>query len=240
MSSNPETTLPMSLRVEDVSTSPEMQALVSGRIDLRRVPQKGKLRCGVDPLGASRAVRADPRSNQKPPKRKTPKGTDHEARQLWLSHPLLRDVWLTVWVSPSVWEIAHQLSIFWKLEPVDRDDQLVVGVQQRISDLRMLGVVISSTLTENHRKPNGAEVAGYELLSGILTDPPPARDTVLDFTAELYRLCNSDEAQKAVFAEIDRQARERRTKAEKRIAKAVAAMSPATASNDNSKEKGAA
>lgn len=234
LSKGTPTLLPISLdmkRHDDLG----MVALVSGRVDLRKKPDSGRLRCGVDPLGAHRVARLDPRSNSR--KRKA-KEADRMARQLWLSHPLLPGAWLLVWVSPAVFEIAKQFEIFYTVEPVDREEQLLVGVLQRISDLRMLGVVIASEWTENHRRQSGAEVARYELLSGISTTPPPEGETVLDFSAELARLFAESTAQKAVLDEIARQAAKRERHAKARLAKAAAAMLPATASNDN--EEGAA
>lgn len=214
-----------------------ISALVSARVDLRKTPEGGRLRCGVDPLGAHRVARADPRSNSR---KMTAKEADREARQLWLSHPLLPKTWLSVFVSPATHEIARQFEIFSVLEPIDREEQPVVGVQQRISDLRMLGAVIVSGWTENHRRATGAEVARYELLSGISTTAPPDEDTVLDFNAELARLFAEDEAQQAVLSEIARQSAERETRAKARIAKAAAAVSKMIPATANENERGAA
>jgi hypothetical protein len=227
--------LPISLRMEETS-SPAIQKAVAGRVDLRHDPAKGRLRCGVDPLAALRIARPDPRTNMKG-RKATPKEADKAAKELWLSHPVQPGAWLHVWVSPAVWEIARQLEIFWKLEPRHRDEQALVGVLQRVSDLRMLSVVIVSERTENHRRPNGAEVAGYELLSGISTTAPQNAEAVLSFSAELSRLFATDEAQKIVLGEIEKQNAERLSRASHRLAKAAASMIPATA-NDN--KKGAA
>lgn len=215
--------------------APDMQTALAGRVDLRKLPTEGQLRCGVDPVGAHRVARLDPRSNSG--RVKKGKQADSEAREIWISHPTLPNTWLHVWVSPAVFEIARELEIFLKLAPSRRDEQVIVGTLQRVSDLRMLGVVILSVWTENHRRPNGSEVAEYELLSDISTTPPPESEAVLEFSDELARLFATDEAQRAVLTEIDRAARERRRKVEARLAKARDAILPATA---NGNRKGAA
>jgi hypothetical protein len=206
---------------------PDMHKLVAGRVDLIRQPTEGSMRCGVDPLGAQRVSKPDPRHDPRLKKRKlSAKELDRQARELWISHPYLPRTWLHVWVSPAVHEVAKELEIFLCLEPSRRDAQTVLAIAQRISDLRMLGVVIVSVWVANHRQKNGPEVTQYELLSGISTSHPPEDEDVFEFSAELARLFASNEAQRVVLDAIERRAIAQRKRAERRLAKANDALNP--------------
>lgn len=220
---------------------PDMQKLVAGRIDLVRKPSEGNMRCGVDPLGAQRVSKPDPRHDPRLKKRKlSAKELDRQARELWITHPYLPKTWLHVWVSPAVHEVANELEIFLCLEPSRRDAQTILAIAQRISDLRMLGVVIVSRWVENHRRANGPEVTQYDLLSGISTTPPPEGEDVIEFSAELARLFASNQAQTAVLGAIDRRAIAQRQRAERKLAKASAALEASRPATAIEKEAGAA
>jgi hypothetical protein len=211
---------------------PEMQKLVAGRVDLLRQPTDGNMRCGVDPLGAQRVARHDPRHDPRLKQRElSAKELDRQAREMWITHPSLSNTWLHVWVSPAVHEVARELEIFLCLEPSRRDTQTILAIAQRISDLRMLGVVIVSVWVANHRQKSGPQVVQYDLLSGISTSPPANGVNVMEFSAELARLFASNKAHLAVLSAIDGRASAQRHRAEKKLATATAALTasrPAT------------
>ena len=209
--------LPICLRL-DYADDPDMQAALAARVDLRRLPTVGRLRAGVDPLGAVRMSKRAPRANSELKKRAAHK----EARQLCMSHPFIRGAWLSVWISPAVWEIARHLEVKGVVEPIQRSQQLVEGVSQRVSDLRVLGVVIVSTKVGNPRLPRGTPVVPHELVSELRTTPPASGAVLIPLTDELRGLAVDVQMRQIIHRHIDARAERRKLSAVARLNRATA------------------
>lgn len=204
----------------DYANSTEMTAALGGRVDLRRVPTSGRVRAGVDPLGALRVSKAAPRSNTA---RK--KAADQQPRELWISHPLVADAWLRLWVSPAVWVIARHLELHSVVEPEHRHEQLVEATSQRVADLRAVSVVIVSERVPNPRLPRGTPLVRHELVSGVRTTPPPKGSYVLEFSDELRSLTVDVRTRSLIARKIDDEAASRKQRAMDRLNRATAALS---------------
>ena len=200
--------------------APEMVAALGERVDLRDLPKSGRLRCGVDPEAAVRVSRDAPRSNSGK-RRASP---DKQVRELWLSHPLIPGAWLHVWVTPATWTVARHLEAHGAVDLIQRGEQLVEGVSQRVSDLRAISAVIVSERVANPRLPGAAFVVRHELLSGISTTPPPRDALVIELADELKKLARDPAVRAEIFAKIDEQGDRRKSRATARLDKAAAAL----------------
>jgi hypothetical protein len=194
-----------------------MVAALEERVDLRAVPTSGRLRCGVDPEAAVRVSRDAPRANSK--RRASPA---REVRELWLSHPLIPGAWLRVWVNPATWTVAAHLEAHGAVDLIQRGEQLVEGVSQRVSDLRSLSAVIVSVHGPNPRLPGAAYVVRHGLLSRVRTTPPPRGAVVLEFADELKKLAADPGVRAEILAKIDAQSARRKSRAVTRLQRAAA------------------